>query len=132
MTLLIAFSLNTMIGFACSVGVDMGFNSDHHHDKAITTHAHPDSKMHHHEKKKHEHEKGNCCNDSVINILHTDKSVPHQFTLIHPEITFAFVAAINDIHFSHPLTKATNSKLFSRSHHPPLRDIRVSIRSFQI
>ena len=29
--LLATFSLNTVVGFACSLGIDMGFNSGHHH-----------------------------------------------------------------------------------------------------
>lgn len=28
--LLVTFSMNTVVGFACSMGVDMGFNSHHH------------------------------------------------------------------------------------------------------
>ena len=30
--LLLVFGLNTIIGFACAVGVDMGFNTSHHHN----------------------------------------------------------------------------------------------------
>ena len=54
--LLIVFSLNTIVGFACSLGLDMGYNSKHHEEDAETeavVHIHKDGKKHiHHEKKK--------------------------------------------------------------------------------
>lgn len=50
------FSLNTIVGFACSLGLDMGYNSKHHEEDAETeavVHIHKDGKKHiHHEKKK--------------------------------------------------------------------------------
>ncbi len=52
--LMLVFSLNTVIGFACAIGIDMGFNSkDHHGKEAVQTsvHVHGDGKKHiHHEK----------------------------------------------------------------------------------
>ena len=59
--LLIVFSLNTVIGFACAMGVDMGFNT-HHHDEEeateTTVHVHADGKkhQHHNEAAKHYHD----------------------------------------------------------------------------
>ena len=45
--LLIVFSLNTVVGFACSVGLEMGFNSSHHQEeKAAITHKHDNSHQH--------------------------------------------------------------------------------------
>ena len=44
---MIVFSLNTIIGFACAVGIDMGFNSTDHHDEEATetsVHIHADGK----------------------------------------------------------------------------------------
>lgn len=44
--LLVTFSLNSVVGFACSLGVDMGFNSGHHsHDEG--KHHEQDSGKHH-------------------------------------------------------------------------------------
>ncbi len=37
------FSLNTVIGFACAIGIDIGFNTAHHHDDEateVTIHVH--------------------------------------------------------------------------------------------
>ena len=48
--LLTVFSLNTLIGFACAVGLDMGFNISHPNDAATepSVHIHADGKKHHH------------------------------------------------------------------------------------
>ena len=57
--LLIVFGLNTMVGFACAIGVDMGFNTTNHHDEEATeVHQHADGSKHdhHNQASKHEHE----------------------------------------------------------------------------
>ena len=53
-TLLITvFSLNTVLGFACSMGFDMGYNNSHHQEEAteISVHVHADGKKHVHNQK---------------------------------------------------------------------------------
>ncbi len=53
--LLTVFALNTIVGFACSMGVGMGFNMPRHHDddkKEISVHVHADGKKHQHHRKK--------------------------------------------------------------------------------
>jgi len=53
-TLLITlFSLNSVFGFACSMGLDMGYNKSHHTEEAteVSVHAHGDGKKHLHNKK---------------------------------------------------------------------------------
>ena len=53
--LLTVFGLNTVIGFACSVGMNMGFNSGHHQEantSAPVVHIHADGKRHVHDAKK--------------------------------------------------------------------------------
>lgn len=42
--LLIVFSLNTVVGFACAIGIDMGFNASHHHHETNEAHSHADIK----------------------------------------------------------------------------------------
>jgi len=42
--LLIVFGLNTVVGFACAIGIDMGFNASHHHHEANEAHSHADIK----------------------------------------------------------------------------------------
>ena len=84
--LLIVFSMNTVIGFACAMNVDMGFNNKHHHDDEATettVHIYADGKkhQHHEEATKHHHdskensEKGGCCTDGVIKFQSLDKSL---------------------------------------------------------
>ena len=49
--LLIVFGLNTVVGFACSISLDMGFNTSHHKvkttDPAIHIHANGKKHLHH-------------------------------------------------------------------------------------
>lgn len=49
--LLVVFASNTAVGFACAVGVDMGFNSSHHSEteEPEAVHIHDDGKKHVHE-----------------------------------------------------------------------------------
>ena len=59
--LLVVFGLNTLVGFACAVGVDMSFNSSHHDEEAIEVHVHADGTKHENNNeivKKHKDEKG--------------------------------------------------------------------------
>lgn len=154
--LLMVFSLNTVVGFACSVGIDMGYNSKQHHDEGTSEvteavlHVHKDGKEHiHYEKKNgHDHskshhqdqvnkdakskdEKDNCCNDEVLQIQQLDKSVPQSSNIIHP----IFLTAFFDAFYNVPLPSfdiVKDIKQFVRSYHPPIPDIRIAIQSFQI
>lgn len=93
--LLIVFSLNTIVGFACSLGLDMGYNSKHHGEETATgavVHIHKDGKKHiHHEKKKssnndNSHKQGQeKATKAVIHIhkdgkrhVHDEKRVSHN------------------------------------------------------
>ena len=145
--LLIVFSLNTVIGFACAVGIDMGFNSTHHHDEEATEtsiHVHADGKkhIHHHEATKHHDEadndhkskdgKDNCCHDKVTQFTQLDKSVPQSLSVINPIFFITFVSAFHNSEILFPSQVTPNIKYFVRSHHPPIPDIRIAIQSFQI
>ena len=142
--LMIVFSLNTVIGFACAVGIDMGFNTSHHHDEEATeavVHVHKDGKKHvHHEDAKHEtdkdhHKNGkdNCCHDKVIKFNEVDKSASHSFNaVVNPIFFTSFLASFYDINILYQSYVDTGIKYFVRSHHPPISDIRIAIRSFQI
>ncbi|HMJ47628.1 MAG TPA: hypothetical protein VK498_09870 [Ferruginibacter sp.] len=151
--LLMVFSLNTIIGFACAVGLDMNFNSKHHHDEQITEaviHIHKDGKKHiHHEKKGHHnnkssgkhHEKNNgktnedkenCCNEKVKDFQQLDKAVPGVFSLIHALQLTAALPFYNIIIIPPHHNIVKDIKPFVRSYHPPIQDIRIAIRSFQI
>ena len=149
--LVIVFSLNTVVGFACSVGIDMGFNTKHHHGEVWTepvVHIHKDGKKHIHLEKKNRHDhnkshhqeqangdkskdnKDNCCNDKVVQFEQLDKSVP-QSNIIHPIFLITFFDAFYNVPLP-SLNIVKNIKQFVRSYHPPISDIRIAIQSFQI
>lgn len=134
-----------MIGFACAIGIDMGFNTTHHHGEKVTDaviHIHKDGKKHVHlnEDRKHNDEaydhkeksdKDNCCNDKVVKITQLDKTLPQFLSAISPVFFTTFISSFYNID---PLFTSQNvsNKYFVRSHHPPIRDIRIAIQSFQI
>lgn len=142
----IVFSLNTVVGFACSVGLDMGFNSKHHSEKATeaVVHTHADGKKHIHQEKKTTHvhadpmnqhssgsKKDNCCNDEVASLVQTDKVVTQSFNLIHPVFLLVYFDAFSTVALP-PNDVTKDIKQFVRSYHPPIPDIRIAIQSFQI
>lgn len=140
--LLFVFALNTVVGFACSIGMEMGFNAGHHQKgKAATVHVHADGKKHTHQTKhthsqaeEHNGKGGNagCCNDVVIKFTQTDKSVPQTGAIQHPIFFTAFDACwyVFDI-FYRSLTTGS-AKYYVRGHHPPIPDICIAVQRFQI
>jgi len=147
--LLIVFSLNTIVGFACSTGIDMRFNTKHHHEETTeaSVHVHADGKkhMHHKEASNHPHdkaandyhkskdEKDNCCNDGVIKIIQLDKAVPQSVNVVlHPVFFTALLSSFYYIDTLYSSYVNTSIKHFVRSYHPPIPDIRIAIQSFQI
>jgi len=136
--LLIAFSLNTVIGFACAVGLDMGFNSHHHEQNAIEdTGIHHHNKSHHHgEADIHHHtannEKDNCCNGGVMKFQKMDKALSSSINTINPVFFTSFVTTFFNIGISSSYSKISGIKYFSRRYRPPIPDIRIAIQSFQI
>ena len=148
--LLTAFGLNTVIGFACSIGMDMGFNSKHHHNDELTeavVHIHKDGKKHIHYEKKDTHskaqhhdqgndkrsekQKDDCCNDKVQQLEQLDKSVPPSPNIICPVFSIGFFDVFYNV--SLPTNDIVrNIKQFVRSYHPPIPDIRIAIQSFLI
>ncbi len=152
--LLLVFALNTVVGFACSMGVDMSFNTNHHESNEASVavvHIHKDGKKHiHHEKKEghshnnsHNHQtrgnhhqaenkKGNCCTDDVKEFQDLAKSVPNTPNIIHPIFFTAFLASYYYITLLPYTDVVKDIKPFVRSYHPPIPDIRIAIQSFQI
>jgi hypothetical protein len=137
--LLLVFALNTVVGFACAVGLNMGFNTRHHHDEAITAntgHHHGDTGHHQDEADKDHHSKDskdNCCKDKVVKFAQVDKTVPQSSGAgINPVFVTTFVASFFDVDISFVSKAIPNVKYFVRSYHPPIPDIRIAIQSFQI
>ena len=146
--LLIVFSLNTVFGFACSMGLDMGYNKSHHAEEAteVAVHVHNDGKKHQHEnepKKPHHVEpvanchdkkdatkKDDCCTDEVFQFQQLDKNITAKTGINMPVYlailtTFFKIDNFKSVHSSSP-------KYIASYFHPPPPDIRVAIQSFQI
>ena len=135
--LLFIFSLNIFVGTACALGVDMGFNSQHHEKEAeFSVHIHSNGQKHHHEEAEHKHKddnkKDDCCNDKVVKIFQTDKAVPQFAKLISPTFFPDFIPVYYTTNISYPSQVSTSNKYYVRGHHPPIPDIRIAIQSFQI
>ena len=143
--MLLVFSVNTMVGFACSLGLDMGFNARHHHEEEIeaAVHVHANGKKHvHHEEAAKEHhneasdksqdEKDNCCHNKVVKIDQQDKAIAKTVTYNVPLSYPVFTPPLYNINFLFYSQQTPAIKYFVRSYHPPIPDIRIAIRSFQI
>ena len=133
--LLIVFSMNTVLGFACAMGVDMGFNTHHHDEEEFpqtTIHVHADSNKEHNHDSKEESEKGGCCNDGVMKFQNLDKNLAQNGNVaINIPVFVAMLSTFfgTDI-FKQP--QASAPKYIVRFFHPPPPDIRILIQSFQI
>lgn len=117
MFLLVVFLLNTVIGFACSVGLE----EDHHHHGLAANHHSP---------KKH---KENCCKDEVTKLVKEDKLVDSKGAVNLKPMVY-FIVPTSFYHFDALALAITapSTRYFVRSYHPPIEDIRISIQSFQI
>ena len=131
--LLTVFSLNIVVGFACSVGLDMGFNSHHHHDEETATTSVTE---HHHEKAgnnhSHKNSRDNCCNDKVLKISQTEKTIPQTAKILSPVFLTSFVATYYNINLLYPAEATLIKKYFELGNEPPGSEIRIFIQSFQI
>ena len=127
--------MNTVVGFACAVGLDMGFNTTHHHEEVtkVSIHVHADGKKHQHQHdKKEATKKEGCCNDKVIKFQDLDKAISQN---IKAPIASPIFAAIISAFFSIDIFKAGQTapqKNIARFFHPPPPDILISIQRFQI
>ena len=148
------FSLNTIVGFACAAGIDMGFNTKHHEAEKATNalvHIHKDGKKHVHQEKKHSHNNSkayrhdyavvsdkattgddDCCSGKVTSFQQLDKSIAVALGLVHPVFYTATVSNYFYLSVLPPAGNIKDIKLFVRSYHPPIADIRIAIQSFQV
>ncbi len=147
--LLLVFSLNTIVGFACSVGIDMGYNSKHHQhnssDASSKCHSNKSDQKHAHEtSQKHDHQHKNtgtgedtpddCCANDVTRFIQLDKSiVKNNLDLPAPIFLLAFTSAfiepvLNEI----ILANNAGLQLVRRRCSIYDTDIRIAIQSFQI
>jgi hypothetical protein len=137
--LLVIFSLNSIMGFACSLGMDLGYNSNHHVKTTSVVVSNEEQEYDHcdftgsndgsNAASSGHHD---CCKDEVLKFTLSDKS-PVSSIKLNPPTQFALdVAAIyylaiwNSQHVS-------IVHYYVQSDHPPIsRDIRIAMHSFQI
>ena len=142
--LLIVFAINIVIGFACAVGLDMGFKTKHHHEieEAIETnvpvntavkkqvHIHEEDKVQQHSD--NGTEKDDCCSDSIIKFQNLDKNVNSNASDTYN--LPVFVAIIPSFYYTAILI---NKKVPTQKHllgffHPPPIELRLLQQRFQI
>ena len=141
--LLTVFALNTVIAFACSVGLDMGYNKKHHHTERAENAVAP---SHCEAKKLNEHQhnktvanhpdtpsKDDCCNKNAVELQQIDKNFSQtaKIDVSAPVLLLALQYAYN-INLLHNGEVTSTQHYFVRTDHPPIPDIRVAIQSFQI
>jgi hypothetical protein len=154
-TLLTVFALNTVIAFACSVGLKMGYNDQHHHEekKEEKSHTHSHGHSHdvganHHENPagSHHHDKGtaahhheedkptedDCCTGSAIKFQAEDKKLQQSQNIqVKVPVFVSLLSAFYGLEIAPLETITATSKLIIPQYYPP-PDIRIVIQSFQI
>lgn len=139
--LVLVFSIHTVIGVACALGIDFDCNMQTHQEEmAMATsagHSCGSARMHHEEAGKNKAHKStdngddNCCSKHAV-LSKVDKSVPQSAGVPLPMFFTTFVAAFYNVNIASLFQNTPNIKYFVRSHHPPIPDIRIAIQSFQI
>ncbi len=142
--LLLVFGLNTIVGFTCSLGLNMSFNTSHHKEDVSATaiHVHAGGKKHEHKcepVKQHHKEKEipkkdteGCCNDDVLKFQNLDKNLnQNSRTAINAPVLVAILNTFLDIDIFHAVV--INPQLpVIRYLFPPPPNILISIQRFQI
>lgn len=143
--LLTVFALNTVVAFACSLGLKMGFNQKHHHNEneeqvsSKPSHHHSHRTEEHHEHNAgvaHHHEKGatdndGCCNDKAIKIQQVDKSLSYGSNpVIKAPVFVVFLSAFLGLEIKKGNLDIVHKSVIPQYYPPP--DIRIAIQSFQI
>ena len=144
--LLFIFSLNMVVGFACSIGIDTDVKAPHHKElenKISHSHVHQHKSNsgtdHHGTHKSHEHktshkekeEKKGCCNDEVQKVQQLDKNINSTAKNTNVVMAAVLASALFQI-YSVKIQKANPTKFRERFFYPPPPNILVEIQRFQI
>ncbi len=130
------FSLYTLLGFACSLGINLGYNKHHHpaaRNKTPQEH-HNHQKVaakHQHSKQKSGNSTDDCCSHTVTFFNLITKTVPQTVIVSNP----VFVTSSVPSFFTVTLLRKggiKSTRNFSQNYHPPIADIRIAIQSFLI
>lgn len=137
--LLLVFSLNTVLGFACGAGWNLGYNAAHHQQgKIAKPHSGTMHAEHHHAETYDQPmpdstQDEDCCTQNVLKISLTDKFVPKFVDRVNPVYFFSFALPYRVI-FPHAWMYLSGNSFsyLIPGHHPPITDIRIAIQRFQI
>lgn len=136
--LLAIFSLNVVVGFACSIGIDMGFNKHHHDDEMemssshLSMHTKTSACCDDVSSKSSKGDDDNCCKDKVTKITTADKSLPENAAVISPIFFTSFAATFYQVNILRSQPKNINVSYAVRGSPPAIPDIRIAIQSFLI
>ena len=151
--LLIVFSLNIVLVFACSIGINMGYNKSHHPDEMAAINHNQDESQHMTQKMEvshklsmaHSHDteiadhnqseksKNDCCTDEAAQFARMDKMAPKPIDFnLQPAFFAANLSSFRYFNIFSTLETLPYGKYYIRGHHPPIPEIRLAIQSFQV
>lgn len=133
--LLVVFSVNTLLGFACSLGINMGYNKHHHRQEvaAVVNHCHTNKQQ-----QSHNHagnvpvSKDDCCSHGVTSFNLVDKIPADGYKIVQPAPAVTIATVFCNMRFLLNNDEAKDTTYSIQDHHPPIPDIRVAIQSFQV
>ena len=136
--LLIAFSMSTVVSFACSFS-DLFHEFHHHNSPGTKSHKHKEQNEHthdhsgsHHDNGPTEENKDDCCSRSLIELQKVEKSVSRSIEAPNL-LLLAFSASAYSELFSFQSEHKTILPKKIRWRPPAtIRDLRIVIQSFQI
>ncbi|WP_145859711.1 hypothetical protein [Pedobacter suwonensis] len=138
--LLVIFLLNTVVGFACAVGMERDTHGESHgHNSSKITndkhrHQHKGAHLHKHSSLKGTNlsKEDPCCKTLVNDLVVQGKLVPQSVK--NQVILPVLLLPDNNYNFLLPSVKLALKKSVytGQRERPPNRDIRITINSFQI
>lgn len=138
--LLVVFLLNTVVGFACALGMETNGVENHSHAESVH-HSHQDHDHQHSDS--HEHnsitvpglgfsKEDHCCKTLVNDLVTQSKLVPENGKvqvvlpiLLFPTYSYLLLVPVTSI-------ESDQSIYVDQRERPPNQDIRIIIKSFQI
>jgi hypothetical protein len=135
--LLTVFAINTLVAFACSLGVNMGYNK-HHHDmveNAPPVYSHHGKYIHQHSTTAHQHHKkssgDDCCTPNAIQFQQVDKNLVSSINLlVKAPVLIALMSDFYGVGMKNFPLVLPHTVIIPQYFPPP--DIRITIQSFQI
>lgn len=144
--LTLVFFLNTIVGIACAVGTDIGYNREHNKEQKTVhskEHTPQNNKSHDHAKHRHDksatdrhaskNSKDNCCKEEVAKLTKADKLYQPGFDYSLLSLSF-FILPYTVYRIGNTSIFSVNfpNAYFVRNCRPPIPDVRIAIQSFQI